>query len=311
MLPHVAPPISAIPIPAMILAAGLGTRLAPISSWRAKALVPIGDRPALAHVVERVTGIARAIVVNAHHRADEVEAFARACGIAVSREEDLLGTAGGVNAAAALLGAGDVLVWNSDMVGPLDAPKLVEAHGQAAKDGALATLAVRMCEAGALGNVGLDEDGRVVRLRGENAVKGGKPETRAADFVGVHVVGEELRRGLPRAGCLVGDVYLPAMRSGGRIASMVIDAEMIDIGTPREYLRANLRWLVARGEAAWRGGGVRVAKGVTLDRAVLGDGARVVGAGRVESCVVWPGAEVVAPMANAIVTRDGIVQLAP
>jgi mannose-1-phosphate guanylyltransferase len=302
MLPVVTPKI-----PVMILAAGLGTRLAPLSSWRPKALVPIGDRGALAHVVDGVRGVARGIVVNAHHRADEVEAFARRIGIAVSREEELLGTAGGVRAAEGMLGAGSVLVWNSDMVGPLDAPVLIEAHASGA--GALATLAVRLCEPGARGNVGLDEDGRVVRLRGETAVPDAKPETRAAEFVGVHVVGEELRRALPRAGCLVGDVYLPAMRRGGRIASLVIDAEMIDIGTTREYLRANLRWLAGRGERVWCGEGVNIAEGATLEAAIVGNGARVVGAGRVESCVVWPGAEAVAPIANAIVTPDGVVHL--
>jgi mannose-1-phosphate guanylyltransferase len=227
----------------------------------------------------------------------------------VSREEELLGTAGGVCAAGALLGSGDVLVWNSDMIGPLDAARLVEAHARATAEGALATLAVRLCEAGTRGNVGLDEDGRVVRLRGETAVKDAKPEVRAAEFVGVHVVGEELRRALPRAGCLVGDVYLPAMRRGGRIASIVIDAEMIDIGTPSEYVRANLRWLASRGMGSWCGDAASVANGVTLDRAIVGEGACVVGLGRVESCVVWPGAEAVAPIADAIVTPNGLVRV--
>ena len=302
------------PIPVMVLAAGLGLRLAPLSSWRPKALVPIGDRAALAHVLDRVRPIARAIVVNAHHRAEELEAFVVArqdALVAVSREVELLGTAGGVRAAAGLLGAGDVLVWNSDMNGALDASGLVAAHVQNAARGALATLAVRRCSAGARGNVGLDDHGRVVRLRGETGASFAGYETDAAEFVGVHVVGEELRRDLPAAGCLVSDVYLPALRRGATLASCEVDAEMIDIGTPREYLRANLRWLAARGahQNAWQGDSVRVAEGVTLDGAILGDGARIVGEGLVRSCVVWPGGRAAAPLLDAIVAAEGVVQL--
>src|SRR4249920_3166042 len=97
--------------PAMILAAGLGTRLRPLTDILPKPLVPVGDRPMLAHVVERVRAAGCGpIVVNAHHHADAV---ARACsdlGATISREdEDLLGTAGGLARARALLGTGDVL----------------------------------------------------------------------------------------------------------------------------------------------------------------------------------------------------------
>lgn len=288
----------------MILAAGKGTRLAPLTAWRAKALVPIGDRPALEHVVDRVRGMARVVVVNACHRADEVEAFARAHGLAASREVELLGTAGGLEAAGALLGAGDVLVWNSDMIGALDASALARSHADEVRRGALATLAVRPCEG--RGNVGLDAAGRVVRLRDETCAGG---ETRAAEFVGVHVVTSALRRTLPRQGCLVGDVYLPAMRHGERLAAWVADAPMIDIGSPRAYLDANLAWLAARRDYSWRGMGARVDPDVKLDRALVGAGARVVGEGAVEECVVWPGAEAHAPIARAIVTSEGTVRV--
>src|ERR1700728_2022606 len=142
-------------VAALILAAGLGTRLAPLSSWRAKPLVPIGDRPAIAHIVERVRPVSRVIVVNAYHRADDVEAYAKEAGLAVSREEALLGTAGGLARAAGLLGGGDVLVWNGDMIGDLDVEALLAAHAGHASRGALATLAVRVREDGA-GNTGLD-----------------------------------------------------------------------------------------------------------------------------------------------------------
>ncbi len=73
-----------------------------------KPLVPVGDRPALAHVLERVAaaGLGR-VVVNAHHGLDKLEQFlAGYPSVALSREPELLGTAGGVAAAEALLGDG-------------------------------------------------------------------------------------------------------------------------------------------------------------------------------------------------------------
>src|SRR6478672_7195775 len=96
---------------AMVLAAGLGTRLRPLTNELPKPLVPIGDRSMLAHVVDRLRAAGCSpVVVNAHHHADAVARACEALGAVVSREdEDLLGTAGGLARARALLGEGDVL----------------------------------------------------------------------------------------------------------------------------------------------------------------------------------------------------------
>ncbi len=294
-------------IAVLVLAAGLGTRLAPLSTWRAKPLVPIGDRPAIAHIVAQAQPFARITVVNAYHRAADVEAYARDAGVVVSREDELLGTAGGLARAGELLGRGDVLVWNGDMIGALDVEALLAAHARHASAGALATLVVRPRD-DAAGNTGLDEAGGVVRLRRETCRSQG--ETRSADFQGIYVVGEELRRSLPRRGDIIAEAFLPAMRRGACVSTFRCDAELIDVGTPRAYLEANLRWLASRNVVAWTGDGARVAPGVTLDRVVVGAGARVLGAGKVERCVVWPGAEVHAPGADVIVAPDGMVPVA-
>jgi mannose-1-phosphate guanylyltransferase len=298
---------------ALILSAGLGTRLAPLSSWRAKPLVPIGDRPAIDHIVARLRGDCAPLVVNAFHRADEVAAYARGAGLAVSREESLLGTAGGLARAGGLLGSGDVLVWNGDMVGDLDVAALLDAHAHAhahnarsAAGRALATLVVR-ARSDAAGNTGLDAHGDVVRIRRDPSRDG---EARSADFMGVYVVSAELRRRLPPQGDVIAEAFLPALGEGGRIASFATDAEFIDVGTPGAYLEANLRWLASRGLRAWTGDGAQVDPGVELDRVIVGAGARLVGAGKMEACVVWPGAEAYAPATRAIVAPDGIVSVA-
>src|SRR5262249_15520770 len=162
---------------------------------------PVGDRPALAHVLERLraAGVAR-VVVNAHHRAGEVRAFAETQpgDVAVSEEPDLLGTAGGLSHARELLGQGDVLVWNADILATVDARALVEAH---AREAPAATLVVQPIACGT-GSVGLDAAGRVVRLRSERF----GDEASGGEFLGIHVLGAALRALLPPRGGLIEDV---------------------------------------------------------------------------------------------------------
>ena len=280
----------------MILCAGLGTRLRPLTDWLAKPMVPIGDAPAVEHVARhlRAHGIDR-LVVNVHHRPTDLLPWAAAAGAEVSEERELLGTAGGVARASSLLGHGDVLVWNGDILSDLDASSLASAHEAA---GSMATLAVVRRPAGE-GNVGLGEGGQVVRLRRE--VFGA--EVSGADFVGVHVLGAELRARLPARGCLVGDVYLPALREGAGLAAHVIATSFIDVGSLARYMEANEAWLAARGMSSWAAPDVTVSADI---------GGSIVGAGaRVEAdaigCVVWPGAHVTAPVAGVIVTQQGTI----
>jgi mannose-1-phosphate guanylyltransferase len=290
-------------IAAMVLSAGLGTRMRPLTDWRAKPLAPVGDRAALAHVLDALgaAGITR-IVANAHHRADDVRAFAAQDGrFVVSEEPELLGTAGGVQHARGLLGDGDVLVWNGDILAAVDAGALVRAHH------AEATLLVRPGAAGS-GNVGLAADGRVVRLRRETVLPG---EATGGEFLGVHVVGRALARGLPERGCLVGDVYLPAMRAGARLEALPFDGPFWDIGTVAAYVDANLAWLAARGVRAWVAEGARVDPDVDLAGALVHAGARVTGRGRLSRAIVWEDATCEAPADGVVVAKEGRVGVAP
>ncbi len=118
----------------MILAAGFGTRLRPLTLELPKPLVWVGDRPAIAMVAERLVAAGvREIVINTHHQAEafSTEMLARVPGeISVVVEEEILGTGGGVANAASLLGDGDVVVWNGDILAPLDVRALLAAHAQ-------------------------------------------------------------------------------------------------------------------------------------------------------------------------------------
>ena len=286
--------------PAMVLSAGLGTRLRPLTDVRAKPLVPVGDRPAIAHILDRLreAGVPR-VVVNAHHLAAQVVAFARSRSgdVRVSEEAELLGTAGGLAQASELLGAGDVLVWNGDILADVELAALVSAHAMGDR---VATLVVQPMPAGQ-GPVGVDAQGRVVRLRTERF----GDEARGGQFLGIYLLGAALRARLVRPAVVAGiveDVLVPAMARGEVVRALDFLGPWHDIGTVESYRAANLAWLDARRLASWIASGATVAPGVTLDRSLVGEGATVVGQGTLARCIVWPGARAVAPMADQIVT---------
>jgi mannose-1-phosphate guanylyltransferase len=289
---------------AMVLAAGLGTRLRPLTDEIATPLGPVGDRPALLHTIAQ---LARSgcgpLVVNTHHRPDDFALALREPGheAHVSHELVVLGTAGGVRNARALLGEGAVLVWNGDVVAPdLDVAALLRAH---AESGAETTWVVAPRARGE-GTVGLDAAGAVVRLRGRTFGE----EERGGDFLGVHVIGETWREDLPESGCFAGDVALPRLASGRRVATFEFRGEWDDIGTPASLLRANARWLARAGLEAWLGPGARVASGVRLRSAVVGAGATVEGEGERSDAVVLPGARASAPASQAIFGAGCVVR---
>lgn len=295
---------------AMILSAGYGTRLRPLSLELPKPLVWVGDRPAIGHIAARLVeaGISD-IVVNTHHRADafSAEALARIPGrLSIVTEASILGTGGGLANAAPQLGDGDVVVWNGDILAPLDVRALLEgAEGLSGREADSrspgAVLAIVPRPSGE-GTVGVSRTGDVVRLRGERFGE----EASAGDFLGISLVTEALRRALPIPGCLIGDGVLPWLRAGGRIATFQASLAWDDIGSVDAYLRANARWLSDAKLDSYVGPSAAVADGVTLKDTVIGEGAHVIGEGALEGCVVWPFATARAPAKRTVFTTGGL-----
>jgi mannose-1-phosphate guanylyltransferase len=290
---------------AMVLCAGHGTRLRPLTDWRAKPMVPIGDAPAIEHIAARLRayGVER-LVVNVHHRPDDVRAWAAQEGASVSEERDLLGTAGGVEQAAPLLGEGDVIVWNGDILSTVDLGALEKLHQSKEAAGTLAVVPRNPGE----GNVGLSADGRVVRLRDKNFASslGAGEETSGADFIGVHILSAALRKKLPLKGCLVGDVYIPALTEGANLAAHIVTSTFIDIGSVEAYVAANRFWLSQHGlgtSHSWLSVTATVENGATVDASIVGADAII--EADITRCIVWPNSHVTVPMEDTIVTPHG------
>lgn len=228
----------------MILAAGLGTRLRPLTDQTPKALIPVAGVPMLERVARRLVGAGvDRLVVNVHHHADKVEAFILDRGsfgveVRISREEGKwpLETGGGLKAAAGhLRGDAPFFLHNVDVVSDLDLQALYGAH---VRSDALAILAVSdratsrpllFDRAGLLGR----EDKRLGREAVER-IRVPVGPVREVAFTGVHVLSPRLPSLLRERGRFsIVPAYLRLAREGHAIeAHDVSSACWMEMGTP-------------------------------------------------------------------------------
>lgn len=289
-------------LPVIVLCAGLGTRLLPLTRTRPKPLLPVGDRPALLHIASALSewGVDSA-VVNIHHLASIFLSELKGLPFKFQavNEPEIRGTAGGIAGARPLLGDGPAVAWVGDVLARPDLGGLVARVG---KDGLCLAVAPRPV---GQGTVGRDAHGRVVRLRGERF----GVEVCGGDYIGICALGRGVLEAMPERGCLVGDVMLPALRRGEPISTMDHHGGWSEIGDLERYLAANLDWLSEHAQGgSWVAQDGRVGPDVRLDGCLVGRGARVQGCGRLRHCVLWPGTRAVAPLSDAIVTEEGALR---
>lgn len=232
----------------MILAAGLGTRLRPLTYETPKALVQVGGEPVLDRVAERVIAVgADRIVVNVSPHADQIRRHIQeregwGVEVLVSEEpEGPLETGGGLLAASSLFRRnGPILVHNADILTDLDLEALVRAHDE----DALATLAVRAAESDRY--LLFDDDGLTGFAYGGKERRAREPrgEERRLDFLGVQVVSSRLLDCFEETGKFsIFTPYMRLVRSGERIAAHDVGAvRWTDIGTHEELERAQDEW---------------------------------------------------------------------
>lgn len=225
---------------AMIFAAGLGTRLRPLTNDRPKALVKVGGYPLLEIALRRLLAFGYdEIVVNVHHFAGQIEAFLQknknfGATVYISDERSqLLDTGGGLKRAAQWLkGGASFLVHNADVLTDLDLHAFQRAHEAS---GALATLAVRDRQTSRY--LLFDEAGLLSGWKnaktGEEKISRQMPAATALAFSGVQCIHPRLFDYMPEAEVFsVIDVYLEAARTA-KVAGFRHDAsQWLDVGTP-------------------------------------------------------------------------------
>jgi mannose-1-phosphate guanylyltransferase len=214
--------LAGLDIRAIVLCAGLGLRLRPLTARLPKSLLPAVGRPVLEHTLAELLAIGcTSVAINLHHLPQVIrKRFGSAwqgMGITYSEEPELLGTLGALGPLRDFVAGGDlVLVVNGDSLCRWPLKKLVRSHLKARADASL-LLARRARPERFGGGVLVGEDGRILALRGGRAPQ--KKERRRV-FAGAHVFAPALldRAAKPVAGepgDLVADLWEPLLTVGG------------------------------------------------------------------------------------------------
>ena len=282
----------------MIVAAGRGTRLAPLTDWLPKPAVPVRGIPLIAYQLALLAhhGV-REVVVNTHHLAERLEAAARrhcppGVSLTFSRERTLLDTGGGIRRVAAFLRESDpCLLIGGDMLLDVDLGALVRRHGES---GAAVTLLLREDPRSAsFGSIGVDRAGVVCRIGSRFSFAAPGEEVRAGLYAWANVVSARAFDTLPEREVFSHfDHWLaPRLAAGARdVYGAFLPSTWEPVGTLSEYLAANLRPPKLSYLDADR---VARAAGVHFEGDnVIGAGASLGAGARLARVVVWAGERV-------------------
>lgn len=286
-------------IPALVLTAGLATRLQPLSLVRAKAALPVAGEPMIRRILRYLAahGVSEAIL-NLHHLPHTLTAVVGDGSdlnvrVRYSWESPVLGSAGGPRRALPLLregsgaGPGTFLIVNGDTLTDVDLPALVDDHR---RSGASVTMAVvPNREPEKYGGVVADRDGGFI-----GTVPRGSREP-SFHFIGVQVAE-------PEAFAMVPDdtpyetvrTLYPSLvtERPGSIRVFRSSSQFFDIGTPADYLATSLLFSERDPHAPSAGHRVSIAATAGVERSVLWDDVEVGPGATVSDCVVTDGVRV-------------------
>ncbi len=284
-----APGASLAEWPALVLSAGLATRLQPLSSVRAKAALPVAGLSLIERILRWLhrAGVRR-VVVNLHHLPATITRLVgdgRGLGLEVrySWEDPVLGSAGGPRRALPLLDADRFLIINGDTLTDLDLAGIAAQH---VARGALVTMGVTQGDTARYGGVRADVRDRVTGFARAaapaDAADPGSQGDGVWHFVGVQAAEAAAFASVPDdvASESVRELY-PSLiaRQPGSVHAFRSPAEFFDIGTPRDYLDT-VRRIAAREDRPLDAGTqtvvhptARVTGSVLWDRVIVGAGA--------------------------------------
>lgn len=296
-------------VPALVLTAGLATRLRPLSFVRAKAALPVAGVPLVHRILRSLSssGVTD-VVLNLHHLPHTLTRLVgdgTGLGVRVrySWEVPVLGSAGGPRRAAPLLGS-TFLIVNGDTLTDVNVEGLVAEHR---KSGALVTMAVvPQSEPDKYSGLNVDRRGAVLGFAPR-----GSAENRC-HFIGVQVTEADAFASVPtNTPFNTGELYTSLIASRpGSVRVFETTAEFFDIGTPADYLDTSLR--IGEREGRVRHAAARIDPASRIERSVLWDDVVVEEGAMLRECVVADGVRIPADTSwHGVTIRVADGELAP
>jgi len=279
-------------IPALVLTAGLATRMQPLSFVRAKAALPVAGEPLVGRILRwlAAAGVTET-VLNLHHLPHTITSAVgdgsdRGMRVRYSWEVPVLGSAGGPKRAIPLMGAARFLIVNGDTLTDLHLAPLIADHE---RSGALATMAVvPNTEPHKHSGLAVADDGTIT-----GSVPRGSSRW-SFHFFGVQVVEAHAFDAVP-AGVpyeTVRTLY-PALNAArrGSVRAFHARAHYLDVGTPADYLQTSLAIAEREGRSS-HGARVQIAAGARIERSILWDDVVVEAGSMLRECIVADGVRV-------------------
>ena len=294
----------------MILAAGFGTRLWPLTIDRTKPAIPVLGRPLVGYVAEYLAshGI-NEVLVNLHHQPDSVRKAlgdGSRFGVKLSYIEEpvILGTGGALDNAKSWFDNGAFVVINGKIVTDIDLSVAIEAHRS---NGCIATLVLRpnayrekfsqvFVEKGLLQGFGSPPASDNARYNGDAI---------PLMFTGIHILEPEIFRFIPQD-CfshITTDVYLPAIAAGEKIGVHIAEGNWDELSTIKRYLDTSIGLLKRQGQSCL----------ALSDGAFIEDGAEVSDVILWENAYVESGAVVIEAIIGAgvrVLSQDKLINVA-
>ena len=318
----------------MILSAGLGTRLRPLTFERAKPAIPLLGKPLVVRLIEHLmeSGI-REFRLNLHHLPQTIEGVFRTpdtehLAVSFSYEPEILGTAGGLKANESFFSGETLLMANADIL--IDFP-LREAIAFHRKRRPLATL-ILYPQTPPFRHfpVRIDEDGRLSNFKGAGG--GGPLRPEVYVFTGIHLIEPEIFDFIPpgKPWEINDQTYPEALRNGREICGFPVQGYWNDLGDPGRYLAAQRDLLVAAGTQppAVVAPGVQIAEdcrlgsfvsvsagcvleeGTAAENSILWDGVRLTRGASVRNCIIGSRVTIDRAVSDRVITTNGEARIA-
>jgi len=290
---------------AMILAAGFGTRLFPLTIDRTKPAIPFLGKPLVGYVAEYVARFGfKDIVVNLHHQPESVkEALGNGAQFGVEiqytvESPDILGTGGALDNARTLLEDDTFLVINGKIITDIDISAALETHR---RSGALATMVLKP-NANREKFTIVETENNLIKGFGnfpdlytvEQLATHDSPPPTPLMFTGIHIMEPRVFDYIPRGvySDSVPIFYRPAVERGERIAAHVTDGNWFELSTIPRYLDISLAMLDGQTEKIVKGENCRISSGATVKDSVIWDDVTIEDGAEISHTIIADGVKI-------------------